>query len=447
MLRKLPGTAVIFLMLCWATGLAVFYYSLITFMADQPAGTDFYKFQLSAKSLLNHESPYWPAPQRDNPDSHCYRPSGTLSQSAPSISPSIHPGHQECLHPNLNPPAFVALTTPFGWFDFIPGYWGWSLLALLGGTCGAFILIQEHTRTFRWRASALGALLMLSWYPVVINIEYGQVGLWLFLLLTLAWRDLRHGRDLRAGLILGVAASLKLFVGLFIFSLLINRRWKACFTFAATCVAMALLGLAAVGTKSYWEYASALREVTWYASNWNASLAGLFYRIFGGASTPGFFSIPHLAAILTNLSAVLVLTATLIAINCIGNPNRSLLPSGKSQHRTSSVGIFAITPPAMLLLSPLGWVYYFPVLIITLSICYRYTKKSSLQNVFAFIFFIILTTLPFTFRSTERFSTPLDWWWVGAIYSYALVTLFFLALLAIRKIKTSHIITARINAA
>jgi hypothetical protein len=42
-------------------------------------------------------------------------------------------------------------------------------------------------------------------------------------LYVLAWRDLRHRMDVRAGLVLGFAMTLKLFPGLMIFMLLAAR--------------------------------------------------------------------------------------------------------------------------------------------------------------------------------------------------------------------------------
>jgi hypothetical protein len=46
-------------------------------------------------------------------------------------------------------------------------------------------------------------------------------------LYVLAWRDLRHRMDVRAGLLIGFAMTLKLFPGLMIFMLLAARRFRA----------------------------------------------------------------------------------------------------------------------------------------------------------------------------------------------------------------------------
>lgn len=416
------------LLICWAGGLVALYFSVTNFMAEQPASTDLYKFHLSAKSLLTDKTPYWPSPQHDNPESHCYRPADALVHSNQAPPLDTHQGNQQCLHPNLNPPAFIVITSVFGWLDFVPSFWAWNVLSLLAGIGGMLVLINEHCGSLKWRTSLVATCSLLSWYPALVNIEYGQVGLWLFLLLTLAWRDLRHGRNLRAGFILGATAGIKLFVGLFILALIAGRNWKAAVSFMAGGIAVTLPGLAVMGISGHLEYLAALREVNWYASNWNASLAGLFHRIFGGASTQGFFDLPFFSALLTHTLSIVILATVFIYIKN-QDKNRSATAMADT--------VFCLIPVTMLLLSPLGWIYYFPALTITLSIYLKNAGVPSLKSSLLPGTLMIITIFPFTIRSTDRFSTLADWWWTGAIYSYALIIFFIMALLTVRKINTT----------
>lgn len=410
--------------LLWLVAVGFNYYAEIKTMSEQPAGTDFYKFHLSARSLLAGETPYWRAPLRYNPASHCYIADNPTLKPASSqkMLDNLHPGHRECLNPNLNPPIFIVLTAPLGMVDFVPGWWLWSSLSLIAGIIGLYVVVDEKvlgTSGGRGWYMLLAVPAMLTYYPVMANIQYGQIGLFLLLLMALAWRDLRHGKDIRAGMILGVAASLKLFIGLFVLALLVDRRWKASGAFIAVCGVMALVGFIFLSAAGYRDYQVALTEVTWYATNWNASLTGLFYRLLGGADTPGLFAMPGLAAVMTGISSLIILAVTLAVIHKI-----NILHSDSVMIRSDV--LFAIVLIAMLLLSPLGWMYYFPVLIISLAVSWHYCGAMSLRNIplFGGLVFVILTFLPFGLLKTDKFMGGVEWWWSGAIYSYALLILF-----------------------
>lgn len=420
----------------WATSLLGLYASIIFIMAERPAGTDFYKFHISAKSYVNGATPYWPAP--NGSVSHCNPSESELAAVTPdeNFASGFHEGQNECLHPNLNPPIFVILTAPFGSLDFLPAWWAWAALSLLAGCFGVYTVVRElnprHWR--RWIAAA--TFLILSWHPVLVNVQFGQLGLWLLLVMALAWRQMRNDRAATAGLILGAAASIKLFIGLFIVVLLFERRWRTSAFFALSFASITLSGLAIIGPNAYREYASLLGGVDWHANNWNASLTGLFFRLFGGANTAGLYDATTLAKVLVNLCCVLVLWKILAAgrfISAAAGLERRCCPD---LNKLRADSLFAMTLCAMLLMSPLGWIYYFPVLLIPVAICNHYAHKRSLKDptTLGLIMFLLFTAAPFTLRSTASFNGMVDWWWTGSLYSYALMILFVTVIVSLKTV-------------
>lgn len=424
-MKKSTGTAIAIGALLWIIILGASYYHEIQGFSDRPLDTDFYKFHLSAQSVLAGQSPYWSAPQKNDPASHCYRPVPSDHQNqavVPEVPPGLHPGHQQCINPNLNPPVFIAATLPLGAVEFTTGWWLWSVLSILAGIGAVYVLVKEGVpkgAAFRWWYMLLAIPALFTYYPVRANIQLGQVGLFLMLVLVLAWRDLRNGRDFRAGILLGIAASIKLFAGLFILALLVDRRWKASGAFVVSCAVMALLGYAALGSSAYIDYQSALSDTTWYASNWNASIKGLFSKWLGGANTPGFFELPEIGSALTIVVSLLVIVVMLQLIQRLNRPSPENV-------MVRSDMLCALTLVSMLLLSPLGWMYYLPVLAIAVLVVLKYSVKLTLQSVGVLgpLVFVLLTVFPFSHVRSDVFVTVVDWWWSGVIYSYALLIIF-----------------------
>lgn len=75
----------------------------------------------------------------------------------------------------------------------------------------------------RWELLALAGLVL----PSASALLRGQVGPLLLGLLGVALHDLRRGRDLRAGLLISLAAAIKLTPGVLLPGLVAGRRWRA----------------------------------------------------------------------------------------------------------------------------------------------------------------------------------------------------------------------------
>ncbi|MFA5632444.1 MAG: glycosyltransferase family 87 protein [Porticoccaceae bacterium] len=377
--------------------------------------TDFYKFYISAEQVLAGNSAYWQYPSNRGPYSDCLA-SHAGEQAADA---GIHVGERLCLHPNLNPPFFVALMLPLVGLGFTGAWWVWSLLSMGAGVLAVHYLVRELDVKRKCLATLAGIALLFSYYPATVNLEIGQVGLFIMLLLVLAWRYLRSGREVLAGFWLGVGAGLKPFLGLFLIALIVDRRWQAVVGFIAGGVVTFVVGLLALGLPNQIEYIRMLGSVDWYAINWNASISGLVHRLLSGNELPGLFAMPQLSPIVVNVVSGLILAITIFILCKVHSWHESAL-------RLRSDFLFAVTSVAMLLLSPLGWMYYFPVLAIVLAVCWIHGGRMSLRNAVTMggFVFVIVTIFPSALVRSDKFVTGLDWWWTGALYSYALIVLF-----------------------
>ncbi|WP_295450240.1 glycosyltransferase family 87 protein, partial [uncultured Thiodictyon sp.] len=192
------------------------------------------------------------------------------------------------LHPNLNLPVVTALFVPLTFLDFSAAFMCWSAFSMLCGLVAIRLVASKLQVTLpRGTGTLWLAILLLSYYPTWCTIRLGQVSLVLFLLLAMGWAAAREDKYRLAGLAIGLALLLKIFVLALIPFFLAAKRWRLAIWSLGVFAAGLLFSLAACGLDAHRAYIDAISGITWYGFNWNASLLGFFSRIFGGAeNTP-----------------------------------------------------------------------------------------------------------------------------------------------------------------
>ena len=123
-----------------------------------------------------------------------------------------------------HPPTALLLVAPLVPLGFRAAALVWaglsiSLLAILVGVLADALPIRRPTL-----AAGLLLVALVSWPPVLYNLEKGQWSIALATLIALTWRDLGHGRERRAGVCLGIASLVKLTPLLFLLDLGVVRR-------------------------------------------------------------------------------------------------------------------------------------------------------------------------------------------------------------------------------
>lgn len=373
------------------------YFITIQAFSRYPESGDFSKFYQSGKFFLEGKDIYTPIPV----GSLQPRPQGFKSP-------------MDSLHPNLNPPFQTLLMLPLSLFDYLTAYWLWSIFSLACGLLGVTLLVRAYAGVRYDSKLMLGSwILLLAYFPTYVTVVYGQFSLVLFLCLVVAWIASKKENDRVAGMILGAAMGLKIFTGLFMIFFAVRRRWRLLGWMLMAFLFCSLFGLLIFGESTYINYYKILANVTWYAASWNASFMGFFSRIFGGSDNIPFWTLPWLAKGLADLCSLLLIFG-LIYVAC------------PRPHETSQIRYdlgFSLTIVAMLLISPLGWMYYFPCLFIPLAVVERNSTKTSSKHVYRIliVFALLLSTIPQMLIPSTDINEPLLWFVWAGFYFYSLL--------------------------
>lgn len=383
------------------TGLLVLYAVTIDSVAQHAVFSDFGKFYTSARFFLDGRDIYTPL-TRDF--------FGTLPDT-------IEVG-RDTLHPNLNPPFVTLLLIPFALLDYGAAYRLWAGLSLI---CGALAMALVGTTVLRRPASRRLAswfwlwILLLAYFPTWASIQLGQVSLLLFLLLAVAWLAGRRDHDRLAGIALGLALSLKLFAGVLVLFFAARRRWAAVAWSLGVFLLGTLAGLLLFGLDTYRRYCDILGSVTWYAASWNASLMGFCSRLFGGSENIPLVNLPRLSqGLALGFSAALIVGVMWLARMRCDDEDEAVFDMG-----------FSLSLAVMLLVSPLGWMYYFPVLLITFLSAWSFAGRSATVVRYRAMILaaFLLSTVPHPLLPSREMNSPADWFTWAGFYFYALALL------------------------
>jgi len=131
--------------------------------------------------------------------------------------------------------------------------------------------------------------LWLLFAPLGVTLFEGQSSLFLLLLYSITFIQLRGGRDLRAGAIFGLALFKFQFVIPFVLIFLLQRKWRFIKGFLATASALGLLSLVAVGGHGIISYIQLLVGIAAHPGNPSygnaigmATIQGFMQPLLGG---------------------------------------------------------------------------------------------------------------------------------------------------------------------
>lgn len=339
-MKKGLGRASLQAGLGWVIILALVFYSLvIQDRAEEPSVMDFSLFYRAAEHLRDGIGIYEPIPTAGN-------------RFADSLTTE---GRSDFL-PNLNPPFQAVLFYPFTHLKLRTAYLVWSAFSLVCGLLGAIIIGSARPGGRDKATSALVmAVLLLLYFPTCMNLIHGQWSLVAFLMLALAWQTWRNGRLSTAGAILGSFAAIKLFAGAFLLFFVARREWRAAIAFVSAWLFFTAGSAVIAGPESLVDYVGVLGKVDWHSLPWNASFSGFFARVFGGVGNVPLVHAPRIGWILGGgFSFLGILMLFKMAMRIGTSENKEMMNDLA----------FSACLVLMLLVSPLGWMYYFPVLLI-----------------------------------------------------------------------------------
>lgn len=210
---------------------------------------------------------------------------------------------------------------------------------------------------------ALLTLLLAMWPPALHCFEKGQWSIWLAALLAAGFRELEARRPRRAGVVLGVAAALKV-TPLVMLGYLLLRSRRAAAALVATAGTAALISLGVAGPaawRAFWGDASrnTAAWAPWVANT--VSLCGVYARLLtrNPFSRP-LCQAPELARVAFGLTVLILLGAALAAAY------RRSRAGAESDARLLAAWL---TLPV--LLNPLGWSHVLLILLAPLTVLAR----------------------------------------------------------------------------
>ncbi len=338
--------------------------------------------------------------------------------------PTIQQLWQQSNSANLNMPSFYFLISPLALLSYRTAYWVWGIMSLLLAALSVWIINRtELLEHYPYKKLAL-YILMFACFPLLANILLGQVGTIISCGVIASWYLCRRGFFVTAGLVLGLLATIKLFIGLFFIYFIFCRQWRMVAAMIISFLLIFICTLPLVGQHAYLIYFANLHGVHWFQGNWNGSLFGYLTRLFGGRYPYSVWSLPLLKNII--YVGIWLLLSWKIFQYAKQQQTPPTMKHAKPLDKLMMFDLgYAFCVVAMLFLSPLGWVYYFPVLLLPLAMIWHYTDQfnGNYKIRYAIIVVVFLATLPSTIIYSAKLGSTLYSLTAASSYFYALLIL------------------------
>jgi alpha-1,2-mannosyltransferase len=323
--------------------LALFGVSVVWWAYGLPLGVDSAVYRSGALAVVNGEALY-----------------GHLL-ATPDWSPDL---------PFTYPPIAALLFVPLAW---VPAQIAWGLLAV--PTALSLGLVVRLATGAAATSRALPLLLpLLALEPVWRTIGLGQVNVVLMAMVVVDVLVLRGTRF--SGILIGLAAAIKLTPLVFVLHLVVTRRWADALRAVGTFTASVAVGLVVLTEDAVRYWTSTLFGANDAMSNaWsgNQSLNGAIRRVAG--------EVPWSTALLVVLAVGCVVAAAVMA--------RAV------DRRGDALGALTVTAFCGLLVSPISWTHHWVWLVLPCCLLVRHRRWAAAGAV-------VLVFSGWTFASVPR---------------------------------------------
>lgn len=163
--------------------------------------------------------------------------------------------------PFTHPPFEAAMFAPLALLPYQAAYWTWNGLSVLA-LFGCLWLLRLYIPNLGAWSHTLPILAALAFFPVFICLLQGQDSLLLLLLLVGAFAAMEKGRDLGAGILLGLALFRFQLVLPLIVILLLRKRWKVVAGFSVAAMALVAASIPVVGWTQVLGYPQELLRIS-----------------------------------------------------------------------------------------------------------------------------------------------------------------------------------------
>lgn len=340
------------------------------------------------------------------------------------------------LFSDLNTPFFILLLLPFAYLTYGNALLIWSLISFISMIVAVLLILRSCPTIWQNYAIRIWILVgFLIYFPTYANFCIGQISSIVLLITAGAWLACRKKYDIYAGVLLGFAFSFKLFFGLFLIFFLVRKQWLALIIMLITFLSSTVISILFFGIKTFQNYLTTLHSINWYASSWNASIVGFIYRIFGTNNNNNHVWVNgnYTTSIIYIIICLLLLSYYVWTIYAQQNKKPAFMCN---QNHKELDWQFSLTIILMLLLSPLAWLYYFPLLLIPFITIIKSIHQSAHFNFYfcLLISLIILSSIPNSYQTSPLTNKSLIAFTSGSFYFYALILLF-TVLLSLKTLK------------
>jgi len=286
----------------------------------------------------------------------------------------------------VNMPTTALVFLPIANFDYKTAKIIWTIFNTLFLMVAIGLIISRMKLEGIWLP--LVFIILFSFQPLYANISFGQVYIFIFCLLVLAWFAYESGNELLLGVSIGLVFILKT-AGIFLLILLvIKKKWRSLLWFFAVALFLFVVTLPIFGVDSWLAY---LNKLLNYSSSPTHSVTAyqtihsFFHHLFVFDvqwNPVPLINLPILGSSLTIIFSLLVLTITIIS-------------AFKNEKPDMAFGTFVI---AGIILSPASIDYHYMLMLIPILILLNWLIKNPspfLWVVFAISYLLIAASLPY----------------------------------------------------
>lgn len=312
---------------------------------------------------------------------------------------------------NLNPPVVLWAFTPLTHLGYDHALLLWCVTSFILGLIGANLVFKyAFNQVLLKKNKLLFYLLYCSLFSTIMNTTIAQFGTVIFFLIMYGYHLYLKKHDYFAGLCWGIIISFKFFPALLFFYVLLQKRYKIFWLMLSATILLSLVPWLTFGSKIYFEYINMMPRVLWYGDSWNASLYGFIFRLL----VSSHYHITHLLWV--QLAYIVIFCVALIAY---------LIYMKKIEKRQVPHSSFCLTLVVMLLLSPLGWLYYFEILLLPLSLTWKnsFHKNNPLNIQGLWYLCLFLLNFPLNYIPTHDMHSYLAKLSVYSFHFYGLLLL------------------------
>lgn len=293
---------------------------------------------------------------------------------------------------NLNPPIVLWIFSPLAKLPYQTALTIWIILSFFLGLIGASIAFYYAvSASFFYKKWLYLLIAYLALFSTMMNAAVGQFGAILLFIIMLGYHFYLTNRSVFASILWGLVIAFKFFPALLFFYVLKQRRIKVFFIMMATTLLACLIPYFLYGQIIYTHYFSMMSHVYWYGDSWNASLFGYFARPFISTQEEVEKNLIPFEGFYLGL----LFLSICWYLKKLGPANTSPV-----NHQP-----FCLTLTLMLFLSPLGWLYYFPLLIFPLILTFiaaNEDKNSGIKPLLTWVISLLLINFPIAYIQTRN---------------------------------------------